>query len=177
MGVLDRLKGIRKPKEGVAPVPVETLTQKLLALNGEQVPFTIAPAPAGTGADLVAEWKIVDAAWYEIFAKASLKKTHKVYLALHAEDLAVRVLDESWEVEWRAGVPTLNVSAEWFRGRTVAAKEFGQAYAFKGPNPLDFGEVYNYRFDVSEMKDPIAEIVTGAGWSFQPVVSKRKLTG
>jgi len=76
------------------------------------------------------------------------------------------------EVEWRAGVPSLSLSAEKFQGRTFGSKSFGTAYAFQGVNPLDFGEVYKYRFDVSEVKEPLTEIITGSGWSFVPVVSK-----
>lgn len=55
----------------------------------------------------------------------------------------------------------------------MGSKSFGTGYAFKGINPLDYGQVYNYRFDVSEMKDPIAGIVTDGGWTFRPVMSKR----
>lgn len=47
--------------------------------------------------------------------------------------------------------------------------------AFTGVNPLQFGEAYNYRFDVSEMKDPIIEVVTQSGWKFVPVLTKGKI--
>ena len=30
--------------------------------------------------DLIAEWKIVDAKWYEIFAKSNLTKVFRIYL-------------------------------------------------------------------------------------------------
>lgn len=175
MGVFDKLRGVRKPKVGIAPVPADELRQKLLALNNDEVPFSLTAGPGGDEGDLVAQWKIVDAKWYEVFAKAGLKKTHKIYLALDEGDGEVRVLEESWEVDWRMGVPEMSLSAEWFRGRTIGTKEFGVAYAFTGVNPLDYGQVYKYKFDVSEMKDPIAEVVTGAGWTFRPVLTKRGL--
>jgi hypothetical protein len=177
VGWLDKLKGVREPQEGVAPVPPEELRRRLLALNNAEVPFTLDPGGGGKDGDVVAQWKIVDANWYEIFAKAGLKKTHKIYLTLDVRDGDARVLEESWDVEWRAGLPELSISAEAFRGRTIGAKSFGTAYAFKGVNPLDYGKVYEYRFDVAEMKDPIAEVVTGAGWTYRPVLSKRKLAG
>lgn len=172
MGLLDKLKGVKKPDEGVAPVSPDELKQKLLALTNEQVPFSVVPGPGGKDGDLVAEWKIVDAQWLEIFAKASLEKSHKIYMTLNAKDNEVRVLEEAWEVEWRAGVPTMNLSAEAFRGRTMTSKSFGTAYAFKGVNPLDYGQVYEYKFDVDEMKDPIAAVVTSNGWTFKPVTTK-----
>ena len=176
MGLFDKLKGIKEPEEGVAPVPPQDLFQRLLQLNNDQVPFTVTQGPGGENGDLVAEWKIVDAQWLEIFAKAGIEKTHKIYMTLNPSDNEVRVLEESLDVAWRAGVPEISMSAEAFRGKTFGSKSFGTAYAFKGVNPLDYGQVYEYRFDVSEMKDPIASVVTGSGWTFRPVVSKGKLT-
>jgi hypothetical protein len=175
VGLFSKLKGIKEPKEGIAPVPREELRQKLLAINNDEVPFSVIDGPGGKDGDLVAQWKIVDAQWYEIFAKASLEKTHRIYIALDEKASEARILEESWDVEWRAGVPQLSVTAEAFRGRTMTSKSFGTAYAWKGLNPLDYGQVYNYKFDVSEMKDPIAEIVTGSGWTYRPVVTKGKL--
>jgi hypothetical protein len=175
MGVFDRLKGIKHAQEGVAPIPREELEQRLLALNNGQIPFVVRAGSGGKEGDVVAEWRIVDADWYEIFAKASLKMSHKVYVGLSVKDNEARILEESWEVEWRAGVPTLSISAEAFRGRTFTSKSFGTAYAWRGVNPLDYGQVYDYRFDVSEMKDPIAEIVTSGGWTYRPVTTKRGL--
>ena len=175
MGLFDKLKGVKEPQPGTAPVSPDELHGKLLALNGDQVPFTVTSGQGGENGDLIAEWKIVDAQWVEIFAQAGLQKTHRIYLTLDPSDNEVRVLEESWDVTWRAGVPEISLSAEAFRGRTMGSKSFGTGYAWKGVNPLDYGQVYNYRFDVSEMKDPIAEVVTGTGWTFRPVMSKGKL--
>src|SRR5262245_24727078 len=81
MGIFDKLKGIKEPAEGTPVQPGAHLYQWLLGLGGEQVPFSVAPDASGTG-DLVLEWKIVDAAWYEIFGKAGLEKAHRIYLVL-----------------------------------------------------------------------------------------------
>lgn len=168
MGLLDTLRGIKRPEEGVAPVPRAELERRLLALDHEQLPFSIHPDDGK--ADLVAEWKIVDASWYEIFAKAGLEKSHRILLRFDEGDHEVRAVEESWDVEWRAGVPALSLSAEKFRGRTLGSRSFGKGYAFRGPDPRTFGEVYEYRFDVSEMKDPIVETILAAGWTFKPAM-------
>ncbi|MDQ4144565.1 MAG: hypothetical protein M3198_12645 [Actinomycetota bacterium] len=175
MGFFDKLKGVKEPQPGTAPIPPAELHQRLLSLNSDQVPFTVNAGAGGEEGDVVAEWKIVDAKWLEIFAQAGLEKTHRIYLTLDPRENEARVLEESWDVSWRAGVPEIRLSAEAFRGRTMGSKSFGTAYAFKGVNPLDYGQVYNYRFDVSEMKDPLAEVVTRSGWTFRPVMSKNKL--
>jgi len=168
------LKGVKHPAEGTPVVSGAEVMQRLLALGGDRVPFTV---QAGSEADIEVQWKIVDAQWYEIFAKASLEKSHKFLLVLDEGEHEVRALEEAWEVSWRASVPELNLSAERFQGKTLGSKSFGTGYAFTGVNPLDWGQVYNYRFDVSEMKDPIIAVVTGAGWSFSPVTTKRGLRG
>ena len=177
MGLFDKLKGVKEPDEGTPVLSRSELTERLLAVNEERVPFTVTTGGGGEDGDIVAEWRIVDASWYEIFAKAGIEKSHRLVLVLDEAEHEVRVLEQSWEVEWRAGVPSLSLSAEKFQGRTFGSKSFGTGYAFKGVNPLDFGEVYKYRFDVSEMKEPLTEVITGAGWSFVPVATKGKLTG
>ncbi len=172
MGFMDSIKGIVRAKDGVDPLSKAAVKEKLLELNQDGLPFQVSE---GEDIDLVAEWKIVDASWYEIFAKAKLEKTHKIWLSLDETTQTVKVLEESYDVKWRAGVPEVSFSAEKFQGRTIGSKSFGVGYAFQGTDPLKFGQVYNYRFDVSEMKNPIIEITTGAGWDYIPVVSKKKL--
>jgi len=174
MGLLDRLKGVKRPAEGAPVLGRDEVERRLRGLDGERVPFTVGD---GSEADLEVRWKIVDARWYEIFAKASLEKSHRIHLLLDEGEHEVRALEEAWEVSWRAGVPELTLSVEKFQGRTFGSKSFGTRYAFTGVNPLDWGQVYSYRFDVSEMKDPVVAVVAGAGWSFVPVTTKRGLRG
>jgi hypothetical protein len=172
MGLFDFLRGVKRPEAGTPVIPRVELERRLLALNNEQVPFSVMPSAES---DLAASWKIVDANWYEIFAKAGLDKSHTIYLRLDDGKHEARALEESSTVAWTAGVPRLSISIERTRGRTLGSKEFGAGYAFKGVNPLDFGQVYNYRFNVSEMKDPIVKIITDNGWAYVPVTSKGKV--
>ena len=175
MGLLAKLKGIKEAEPGVRPISESELKLKLLALNDDRIPFSIESGHGDDEADLVAEWKIVDAEWYEIFAKASLEKSHTLLLGLSDADKEVRVLEVSRDIEWRAGVPTLSASIETFKGRTVVSKEYEAVYAWKSINPLDYGKVYEYSFDVSDMKNPIVKIITKNGWTYRPVMSKGKL--
>lgn len=169
---MDSLKGIARAKPGIDPLPGADLLERLLSLNQEQLPFKI---ERGDDADLVAEWKIANASWYEVFAKAKLEKTHKILLALNESEKVVKALEESYSVSWRAGIPSISLKAEKFQGRTIGSKSIGVGYAFKGVDPLSFGQVYNYRFDVAEMKNPLIDTITGAGWDFVPVVTRKKL--
>ena len=61
--------------------------------------------------------------------------------------------------EWRAGVPSLSVSASKFQGQKTSI-EFGTAYAStEEPKP---GQVHKYRFSTNEIKKPIQETVAAA---------------
>lgn len=165
MGLLDFLTGRKAPAPGVAPRSAAEVRAALLAANRPTAPYTVRDG-AAEGADLVAEWKIVDASWYEIFAKAHLEKAFKVLMRLDGEKHEVRAVDQEWSVAWRAGVPTLSLSAEAFRG-TETSVQFGTGYAFT--EELRPGQVYRYRFATGELKTPLQEAALAAGWTWRPV--------
>ncbi|MBI5839518.1 MAG: hypothetical protein HZB19_05395 [Chloroflexi bacterium] len=137
----------------------------MFALNRETAPYQIIDGTA-ENVNLIAEWKIVDAKWYEIFAKASLKKVFRIYMKFDETKHEVRAKDEEYTVEWRAGVPSLSMSASKLQGQTTSV-EFGTAYAFT--EELKPGQVYKYRFSTNEIKKPIQETVAACGWTYKGV--------
>jgi hypothetical protein len=166
MGLFDWLTGSKKAPAGVARQPVDELRRRLLAVNRDSAPFVVRDG-AEEGVDLVAEWKIVDARWYEIFAKAGVKRVFKVLMKFDADNCEVRAVDREWEVEWRAGVPSLSLAASGFRGQKKEIS-FGAAFAFREED-LSYGKVYQYRFDTRELKDPLIEAALAAGWGWKGV--------
>ncbi|EKD41067.1 MAG: hypothetical protein ACD_74C00066G0003, partial [uncultured bacterium] len=50
---------------------------------------------------------------------------------------------------------------------------YGVGYGIKDPRTLDAGKVYEYRFDVDEIRAPIIETVKANGWEWVPVTAKR----
>ena len=163
--MFDWLTGRKAPAAGIAPKSAAEVRAALLAANRPTAPYIVRDG-VPEGVDLVAEWKIVDASWYEIFAKAHLEKSFKVLMRLDAGKHEVRAVDQEWSVEWRAGVPTPSLSAEAFRG-TKTSIQFGTGYAFT--EELRPGEVYRYKFATGELKTPLQEAVLAAGWTWQPV--------
>jgi len=155
----------KKSDKNTVALAVEDVRQRLLALNRETAPYQIIDG-ASKNVDLIAEWKIVDAQWYELFAKANLTKVFRIYMKFDAEKHQVRSKDEEFTVEWRAGVPALSISATKFQGQMTSV-EFGAAYAFT--EELKPGVVYKYRFSTSEIKKPIQEAVTACGWDYKGV--------
>jgi hypothetical protein len=155
----------KKPAKNATVLPADDVKKALFALNRDSAPWRILDG-ASENVDLIAEWKIVDARWYEIFAKANLTKIFRIYMKLDPAKHEVRAKDEEYTLEWRAGVPSLSISKTKFQGQMTSV-EFGTAYAFT--EELKPGQVYNYRFSTNEIKKPIQEAVAASGWSYKGV--------
>ena len=155
----------KKPDKNTPVLSANEVRQRLLGLNRESAPFQIIDG-SSENVDLIAEWKIVDAKWYEIFAKAGLKKVFRIHMRFDEAKKHVRTKDEEYTVEWRAGVPSLSMSASKFQGQTTSI-EFGTAYAFT--EEFKPGQVYKYRFSTNEMKKPIQDAVEACGWNYKGV--------
>lgn len=170
MGLFDFLTGTKAARKGVPRLSAAQVRAALLALNRETSPWRVRDG-APEGVDLVAEWRVADAQWYEIFAKAGLQKVHQVLMKLDETHAEVRSVDKDWTVTWRAGVPTLTATADGFRGQKVEVS-FERTYAFR-EDDLSFGRVYDYQFDTGEMKGPLREAVLASGWGWKGVAFSR----
>ncbi len=155
----------KKTTSSVSALPPQEIMNRLLALNRPTAPYRIMEGHS-ENVDLIAEWKIVDAQWYEIFAKANLTKVFRIYLKLDPEKHELRAQDHEYTVEWRAGVPSLSLAVSSFKGQMTSV-EFGSAYAFT--EELAPGQVYKYRFNTNELKKPIQEAVAACGWTYKGV--------
>ena len=165
MSILDFLSSTRRPSAGTPVLSKERVVEKLLSLNRGTAPYHLIDRK-GEGVDIIAEWKIVDARWYEVFAKAGLSIVFRIYLKLAEAKHEVRAMDRRYSISWSAGIPSLSLDVRAFKGQTQAI-EFGRAYAFT--EELKYGEVYNYRFDTREIKKPIQDVVTSCGWTYKGV--------
>jgi hypothetical protein len=165
MGLFDWLTGHKPAPSGVKRQSTAKLRAALMAINRDKAPFKVRSGKP-EGVDLVAEWKIVDAKWYEVFAKAGIKRMFKILMRFDEETGEIRAVDQEWNVEWRAGVPTVKLAASAFRGRKWE-KSFEKVYAFR--EDMSWGEVYSYNFDTSEIKDPLIAAAHKAGWGWKGV--------
>lgn len=165
MGLFDFLSGTKRPAAGVVPKSPAEVRAALLAVNRSTAPFDVRDG-SPEKVDVVAEWRVVDASWHEIFAKAGLKKTFKILMRFDPDKREVRAVDQEWSVEWRVGVPSLSLAAEVFRGQKSEIS-FGSAFAFTENGAP--GEVYRYKFSTSELKTPLQNAVTAAGWTWRGV--------
>ena len=109
MGAFDFLSGTKRPAAGTPALPAPAVIEQLIALNRATAPWQIISG-AAENVDLIAEWKIVDARWYEIFGKASLTKVFRIYLKLDPTSHEVRAMDREYSLSWSAGIPSLTVA-------------------------------------------------------------------
>lgn len=155
----------KKPAVNIPALSPEEVRNRLLAINRPTAPFQIIDGKE-KNVDLIAEWRIVDAKWVEIFAKAGLTKVFRIYMRLDPEKNEVRARDREYTVEWSAGIPSLSLAASAFKGQLTSV-EFGSAYAFT--EELAPGQVYKYRFNTGELKKPIQQVITESGWTYKGV--------
>ena len=165
MSLLDFLTSTRRPPAGTKKLSQQEVRDALMSLNRPTAPYHLIDGQA-EGVDLIAEWKIVDAQWYQVFAKAGLSKVFKIYLRFDPRKYQVRALDKEYTVTWTAGVPKLSMSRQYSRGQK-STFEFGARYGFT--ETLAPGQVYNYRFNTKEIKKPIQDAVTCCGWTYKGV--------
>ena len=163
--MFDFLTSTKRPAAGTPVLPAAQVLDRLKALDRETAPWRIVDG-ASEGVDLIAEWKIVDARWYEIFAKAGLKKGFRIFLKIDDQKKHVRAQDREYEVEWRLGVPSLSIAASGFKGQSTSI-QFGTSYGFK--EDLSIGQQYQYFFKTSEIKTPVQEAVVTCGWVYKGV--------
>jgi hypothetical protein len=166
VGILDFLTVTKRPGEGTPIKQAADVKAALLALNRDTAPWHVREAIPEEGCDLVVEWKIVDAQWFGIFSKSKLESVFKILLKFDGEHNEVRALDKEYTVSWSGGVPTLS-GASSFRGQKTEVS-IGIGYGFTEKGTL--GQVYNYRFSTGEMKKPVKETVTAAGWGYKGIV-------
>jgi hypothetical protein len=169
MGLFDLLAGRKPAPEGVRRRSQAKLREALMAVNRRGAPFKVRDG-AKEGVDLVAEWRIVDAKWHEVFAEAGIKRVFKILMKFDAGKGEVRASDQEWGVEWRAGIPELFLKGSAFRGRKWE-KSFETVYAFREDG--SFGKAYDYRFSTAEIKDPLIEAAHKAGWGWRNVAFGR----
>ncbi|MCC6906203.1 MAG: hypothetical protein IT326_10200 [Anaerolineae bacterium] len=153
------------PVTPAASSPSQDVYNALMALNRPTAPYQIVDGRA-ENCDLIAEWKIVDAGWYEVFGQAGLKKVFRIYMKLDPAKREVRMMDREFAVQWSAGVPQLGAEASFFQGQK-AEISFGTGYAFT--EQLEPGVVYRYKFNTSEIKTPVKQAVEGCGWKVRGV--------
>ncbi len=167
MGLFDKLTGTKRPADGVAPRSAAEVHTALLGLNRPDVPYVIRDGRE-EGADLVAQWRILDPAWQTFFVRTQVSRVFQVRMRLVQEKNEVRSLDQQYEVTWVGDAPRLALAAEAQCGQVqTVSKSWTLGRGEDGG--LEATETFN--FDSSDLKNPLQDTVLGAGWTWRGVIT------
>ncbi len=167
----DALTNTRRPEPGVLSRSPDEVRSALLGINRDSAPFAIRDGEEDE-VSLVAEWRIVEERWHDVFGRAGLKDVFRILLQIHPQSREVRALDVRYTLAWEAGFPTLRLSASGSRGQQWSYSA-GTGYTFT--EELGPEQVYDYRFRTAEIRRPVQDAVTAAGWTYRGVLSRRAL--
>ncbi|MER5757945.1 hypothetical protein [Streptomyces sp. NPDC002082] len=165
MGLFDKLTGTRHPDRGIASRSAEEVRAALLGLFAADAPYVVRGG-APEGADLVAEWRIQEPAWHTFFARTQVSRVLQIRLRLDAAAREVRSVDRQFEVTWLGGTPRLALSAEAARGQVTTVS---RRWKVERGDDGGLGATEVFRFDNSDLKDPLREAVLAAGWTWRGV--------
>ncbi len=167
MGLFDKLTGTKRPADGVAPRSAAEVHAALLGLNSPDVPYVVRDGRE-EGADLVAEWRILDPAWQTFFVRTQVSRVFQVRMRLVPEKHEVRSLDQQYEVTWVGDTPRLAIAAEAQRGQVQTVSK---RWTLGGGEDGGLEATETFSFDSSDLKNPLQDTVLGAGWTWRGVIT------
>jgi hypothetical protein len=139
------------------PLSEAALRAHIHEINGFDVPMVVQERKR----KLVATWKIVDARWWELLAKAGLTKIYELHIKFDEARHLVTLIDVSRSVSWRAGPTEVQVGWAGFRG-LMSGYEIGEQWGIG--EDLELEEIYDYTFSPKEIKTPIMNSILKSGW-------------
>lgn len=155
---------------GVAAISASDLSARIHAINTLDVPFRI---ESGERADeFYATWRYADAKWIDLARAHGLRRTFRIKLQLDEAARVVRATDYIAAYDWSAGGDGARIA--WRAEIGIVFFQVDQRRVF-GLQLDDSGRFkpelsYSYKFNLQEVKSPLQDAVTRAGWSWRPTV-------
>jgi hypothetical protein len=169
MGFLDKLKErsrgvltVAKPEEGIEGQPLDEVRRRLLAITGKGI------QTASDDGDVIVSWsaKVAGAgaggAGYEYLYRA-------IRVSFDEADREASGIGLKATTEAEVGVGgSFSGGKEWERGQHLGS-ETVHVLAWLGPHHTAGGaDESGYKFSWSDLRDPVIDAVTGAGWTYKP---------
>jgi hypothetical protein len=149
------------PAEGVAPAPESEVRQRLLAITGNGI------TTGEDDGDVVVAWAAqVDAVGP---GGADLRFVYRaIRVELDPDGHEASGICFKTDSDAELGPSFLAVAKNWERGQHVGSESF-KVVAWLGAVASAGGaEAGSYKFSWSDLRDPVIEAVTGAGWTYKP---------
>ncbi len=155
---------------GVPPVAAAGLASRLEAINALDVPFRI---ERGAQSDeFFATWRYADAKWVDLARAHGLRRTFRIRLMLDEASHVVRATDYVGEYDWSAGREGAGITWKAMTGIVFFQIEQRRVFGLQLDDEGHFKPElsYAYKFNLSEMKSPLQDVVTRAGWNWRPTI-------
>lgn len=163
--------GTVPPAAGTPPVPAAELATRLQSVNALDAPWRIEPGE--TPNDWIVTWRYADATWLDLSARVSrTKRAFRIHLHLDEASATVRATDQVSAFDASAGPDGANLSWRSSLGIVFFQRETQRVFGLQiGPDGRFVPALsHAWRFDANEMKAPLIEAVTRAGWRWRPTV-------
>lgn len=168
MGLFSKLKeksrGVMtaaEPAEGVAAAPEQSVRERLLAISGPGI------ETAADDEEIVVAWSAKVAS----VDPGGADYTHvyrAVRIELDAGDREAKGVCFKTNSDAELGPGLMRGSKGWERGQHIGSESF-QVIAWLGHVTSSGGaEDGKYKFSWSDLRDPVIDAVTGAGWTYKP---------
>ena len=159
-----------KAVSGVPVLPASDLVARLMAINALDVPFTI--SQGASPHEFIADWRYADAKWIDLASAHGMSKTFRIRLTLDDAAHIVRATDYIAGFDWSAGRGGANIAWSAATGIVFFQKEQQRVFSLQidDQGRLKPELSYSYKFDLQEMKSPLVQAITHAGWSWRPTV-------
>ena len=158
------------PAPGAPRASLSELTDRLRAINDTGAPFEVLPSDDPTRIE--ATWRVADARWISMASVHGIRRTHKLRLLLDEGSRTVRVREYWASYDWSARPDAFSLNWKAATGMMFFEYEKRRVYGVQlGPDGKPTGELsYEYTFNLDEMKQPLIDVVTRAGWTWKPVM-------
>lgn len=157
---------------GVESVAAETLMQRLLSINEQDVPYTLSRGAQDN--EMIVGWRYADAKWLDLMRVHGMNKRYRLVLRFDGGSHNVRAQDQYASFDWSAGRGPNLASVKWNASLGISFYEYRHervfGLQFRDGKPT-FDLSYAYTFDLNELKQPMIEIIRRSGWNFRPVIT------
>lgn len=159
------------PPAAGGPVATKSeLASRLEAINTLDVPFNIERGERPN--EFFASWRYADAKWVDHARAHGLRRTFRIRLLLDENDHTARATDYVAGYDWSASRDGARI--EWKAGLGIVFFQSEQRRVY-GLQLDDHGRLkpdlsYAYKFNLNEMKSPLIDAVTRAGWTWRPTI-------
>lgn len=158
-----------EPTAATAPLPLDEVRRRLLALNHLALPFRVREAEPN---HFFVEWT-GDAIRTLATSTGGARAFSRVSLRLIESSHQARSVDLQAQIAWSddRGNYQWHGAFQFFRGINFASYQRGAQYGLVlRHGDWAVSEGYRYRFVIDELKHPLVQAVVLSGWTWQPVI-------